>query len=668
MNDPDEQAAQVGPQSSPDEPADHEASASQKSGQSLRRAGVLLALAALVAYYNSFQGQFIYDDMGSIPHNATIRHLWPIGPVLSPPAGETVQGRPLLNLSFALNYAISGAHGTSVRAYHITNLLIHVLAALVLLGILRRTFLLPSMRDRFGLASVGLALAGALLWTVHPMQTESVAYMVQRAESLMGLFYLLTLYCVIRSAESSRIVWSLAAVAACAAGMATKEVMATAPLIVLLYDRTFLAGSFRGALRKRWGLYAVLAACWGLLAYLMMGAGNREGTAGFGAKQVVDTWTYARTEMWTILHYLRLAFWPDALCLDYGWSFTKTMTEALPGAVVVALLAAGTIVGLRRGRKWGFLGAWFLVILAPTSSIVPIRDAVFEHRMYLPLAAVATAVVLGGFVLWEKLCRGRGWFSGEAASWRWVAPWTALSLVAVTLVSLTVLRNRDYSSLLTIWGDTAEKCPSNPRAHYNFGMALCAVDKADQAIEQFREAIALNPQEAQAYVNLGATLMGRDELPEAVLQLRRALALNPGSVEAHNDLGAVLCKQGDYDQGVSEFHKVLELDSRNVTAYRNLGLAYCKQGKTELGLDQYREAIRLNPENPQAYFNFGTALSQLGKIDQAVEQFRLAIQVSPQFVPAYKVLVTILDNAGRQEEAMEVRRQAVRAGLVPASR
>jgi tetratricopeptide (TPR) repeat protein len=658
MNDPEEQAAQSGPQKPANEPTDHPAPVAPEGGQNLRRAAVLLALAAGVAYYNSFQGQFIYDDMGSIPHNQTIRHLWPIGPVFSPPAGETVQGRPLLNLSFALNYAFSGAGGASVRAYHVTNLVIHVLAALVLFGILRRTFLLPSMRDRFGRVSLGLALAGALLWIVHPLQTESVAYIVQRAESLMGLFYLLTLYCVIRSAASSRVLWSLAAAAACAAGMATKEVMVTAPLIVLLYDRTFLAGSFRAALRKRWGLYAILAACWGLLAYLMMGAGNREGTAGFGAKQVVDTWTYARTELWAILHYLRLAFWPDALCLDYGWSFTKTMAEALPGAVAVALLAAGTLVGLRRGRKWGFLGAWFLVILAPTSSVVPIRDAVFEHRMYLPLAAVVTMVVLGAFVLWGKLSRERGWFSGEAAPGRWTAPWTALAVVAVVLTGLTVLRNRDYRSLLTIWQDTAMKAPSSPRAHYNFGMALCAADKTDLAIDQFREAIRLNPKESDAYVNLGVALMGRGDLTEAIGQLRGGLALDSGNVEGHNDLGAALCKQGDYDQGINEFHQALHLDPRNITAYRNLGAAYCKQGKNELGLDQYREAIRLNPENPQAYFNLGMALCQQGKTDLAVEQFRKAIEVSPRFVPAYKVLVTVLEEAGRTEEAMEVRRQA----------
>jgi hypothetical protein len=160
-----------------------------------------IVLAALAAYHNSLEGTFVADDSNSIVKNPTIRQLGRIGEVFSPPRnGETVSGRPLLNLSLAINYAIGGLN---VRGYHVTNLAIHIAAALALYGILRRTFLLPALRDRFGRAATWLALAGALWWTVHPLQTESVTYIVQRAESLMGLFYLLTLYGVIRGAGSS---------------------------------------------------------------------------------------------------------------------------------------------------------------------------------------------------------------------------------------------------------------------------------------------------------------------------------------------------------------------------------------------------------------------------------------------------------------------------------
>jgi hypothetical protein len=153
---------------------------------------VVLVLAALATYRNSFASPFVFDDRTSIEENQSIRRLWPLGPVLSPPCnGETVGGRPLLNLSFALNYALGGL---DVRGYHAANLAIHLAAALLLLGVVRRTLLLPGLRERFGGAATPLALAAALLWMVHPLQTESVTYIVQRAESLCGCFYLLTLY------------------------------------------------------------------------------------------------------------------------------------------------------------------------------------------------------------------------------------------------------------------------------------------------------------------------------------------------------------------------------------------------------------------------------------------------------------------------------------------
>ena len=227
-------------------------------------AGGLIVLATVLAYRNSFSGPFIFDDL-AISQNPTIRELWPIWKPLCPPNhGEPVTGRPLLNLSFAVNYAVSGLN---VRGYHVANLAIHVLAALLLFGILRRTFLLRSLGNSQIPTPIYFALAIALLWAVHPLQTESVTYIVQRAESLVGLFYLLTLYCFIRGATWGRgRYWYAAAVLACLLGMASKEVMVSAPLIVLLYDRAFLAGSLREAWRRRYGFYLALAPpgfCWG---------------------------------------------------------------------------------------------------------------------------------------------------------------------------------------------------------------------------------------------------------------------------------------------------------------------------------------------------------------------------------------------------------------------
>lgn len=240
------------------------------------RLAVLLLCAAIVgataaAYWRGLGGPFLYDDVDSILGNATLRHL---SSALRPPPGLTVSGRPVLNLSFALNYAVSG---TAVWSYHALNMAIHACGALLLLGLVRRTLVsLPHGAPRAA-GPAGMAFAIALVWALHPLQTESVAYVVQRAESLMGFFYLLTLYAFVRWMEPGRGsgAWAGISVAACLLGMGTKEVMATAPLMVFLYDRTFVAGSFREAWRARKALYLSYAACWLPLAYLVGGTGGR---------------------------------------------------------------------------------------------------------------------------------------------------------------------------------------------------------------------------------------------------------------------------------------------------------------------------------------------------------------------------------------------------------
>ena len=270
-------------------------------------------------------------------------------------------GRPVPNLSLAVNYAIGGLN---VEGYHVVNLAIHILAALALFGLVRRTLLLPALVERFGSASTGLALAVALVWALHPLQTESVTYIIQRAEALVGLFYLLTLYCLLRGATSARTwVWYAATVGTCAMGMASKEVMVSAPLVAVLYDRLFISGSFKESLRRQWGWYLALAATWailGLLVYMSLGRG---GTAGFNMGMSV--WEYARTQFGCIMHYLRLAFWPSPLVLDYGDGTASQAADIIPYAIGVGLLLAATAVALARRPKWGFLGVWFFAILRP---------------------------------------------------------------------------------------------------------------------------------------------------------------------------------------------------------------------------------------------------------------------------------------------------------------
>jgi protein O-mannosyl-transferase len=499
-------------------------------------APLLLVLAGLLAYQNSFTAPFVFDDTSSILNNDSIRHLWPIGDALSPPSVAGVGGRPVFNLSLAVNYALGGYN---VWGYHALNLAIHILAGLTLLGVVRRTLLQPALRERFGAVANELALATAVLWTVHPLQTESVTYVSERCESLMGLFYLLTLYCFIcGTASPSAGLWFMLSVATCLLGMATKEVMVTAPLIVLLHDRTFVAGSFRAAWKQRWRLYTGLAATWLLLGYLLIGLHYRKVGYGLGL-----TWqAYAMTECRSVVSYFWLAIWPHPLVFDYGSDTISNLADAAPYALILLVLIGVVVIALKRWPAIGFLGAWPFVILAPASSVIPVvGQPMAEHRMYLPLAAVITLVVMGIYALMGRRSVG------------------VFLVLAVGLGLLTAQRNEDYRTKLSIWTDTVAKCPDNVRARSNLGRALLNAGRMPEAIEQYEQALRIQPNFAPAHDSLANALVQEGRLDEAIRHYEQALRFDPGLVDAHYDFGLALEKAGRVPEAIQQYEQALRL-------------------------------------------------------------------------------------------------------------
>ncbi|HEV8347961.1 MAG TPA: hypothetical protein VGQ16_15405 [Vicinamibacterales bacterium] len=278
------------------------------------RSFFLITAITCAAYASSFGGVLVFDDGPAIADNPNIRSLWPISHAMSAPPDTTVSGRPIVSLSLALNYALApGDVAEHLWAYHAVNLALHLLAALTLFGIVHRTLTSVTMRDRWGANATPLATVIALVWAVHPLQTRSVTYVVQRAESLMGLFYLLTLYCAIRG-------WTVAAITACAVGMATKESMITAPLIVLVWDFLFrnpqsIRNPQSSIRNVRAPLHVGLLLTWTILAALIVD-GYRAHSVGFGLRGWT-WWSYLITQAGVVTHYLRLAFVPRPLVLDY---------------------------------------------------------------------------------------------------------------------------------------------------------------------------------------------------------------------------------------------------------------------------------------------------------------------------------------------------------------
>ncbi|MDY7093143.1 MAG: tetratricopeptide repeat protein [Acidobacteriota bacterium] len=618
-----------------------------------------VALAVIAVYAGSLSGPFIFDDEHALVENTSIRSLWPPWAPLATPADTPLAGRPVASLSFAVNFALGGL---SVTGYHVFNVLLHLLAVLTLLGLVRRTLELDGLRDRFGAAAPWLAGASALLWGVHPLVTESVTYVVQRTELLMGLFYLLTLYFFVRavSATEHRGRWFAASVAACALGMGSKEVMVSAPLAVLLFDRLFVSGSFAGALRERAGYYGGLAATWLVLVVAVLTGGGRGTSVGFGASGI-GPFDYLLTQAGVLVHYLRLAFWPSPLVLDYDdWPIAESFLSVAPQLLLVTALVALVVWGIVRGRGWAFLGACFFLILAPTSSVLVIATEVAaERRMYLPLAALVVLVVVGGYGL---LTRRFGWHQGE----RGLPPRTAATVLGVVLAAVAgvfafaaVERNADYRTALSILGDTVEKRPGNARALNNYGAALLAADRTNEAIGYFSSALEISPNDS-VYTNLGIALAQRGQLDLAVEQYEKSLEIEPDNAKTLVNYGNALLQTGRFEEAAERFERSLELAPERAEAHNGLAVARWQLGQREEGLAAFQRALELRPDYRDAHFNLGMAYLQAEQLEEAESHLKSAVRLDPDYARAQAQLGVVLARQGRSAEAVPVFREVVR--------
>jgi hypothetical protein len=569
--------------------------ATAKSSRPRWLAPAMVSVLGAIAYIDTFKSPFIFDDEW-ITHNRDIRQLWPLTTVLFSKANVH---RPMVALSFAVNYAISGLN---VWSYHAVNLTIHILAALTLFGIVKLTLTGERLRGRFGANADSLALAVALVWMLHPIQTMAVTYTVQRCESLMGLFYLLTLYTAIRGFNSGSRKWYALSIAACAAGMLSKQVMVTAPVLVLLYDVLFVTGSLRTSFGKRKWFYLGLAGTWTVLAATLIAAPTNQ-TAGFAVKTITPL-RYLLSEFGVIVYYLRLAVWPSPLCLDYVWPRASTAAEIVPFAIIVGALVFATIYCVMRLKPIGYLGAWFFLVLAVTSSIMPFDDLIFEHRLYLPLAAVAALVVLGGYSggrwLLDRAAFRYGSSAGTASDVGRRLALASIVIVVAALGFLTLRRNVDYRNPMTLWMDVLAKQPQNGRAHNNMGVLLLEKQDFDSALPQFDLACLYSPNSTNAHCNLGLVLSVKGRYAEARQELNESLRIKPDFDRALFNLGQLSDAEGKDDEAISLFRQTLDLNPSYQLAHLKLGQVLERTGKVSEAQEQYEAERLLYPESTGA--------------------------------------------------------------------
>jgi tetratricopeptide (TPR) repeat protein len=554
-----------------------------------------LVVATVLAYVPALDAPFVMDDEMTIDASSA----W-TAPVQFPTAG-----RPVVLATLAGNYALNRALGVDQRrdpdgpykaiGYRLFNLLVHVLTGALLFGVLRRAMRERTIPEDWRAIADPVAGTVCALWLLHPIQSEVINYIVQRSEALASLFYLATLYASQRAWQGtrrSRFRWYSLAVAACVLGMLSKEIVIAAPLAVMLYDRAFRLTSWRALLRpgngRGWLYVALWTACLATFAAFEFGA--RGATAGFGAG--IPWYAYFYTQCWAIAHYLRLVVWPAGLAVDYGFSAVRGM-NGIPGALLLSAFGIATIVAWTRVPRWGwfaFLGSWFFMLLAPSSSVVPIAsEAAAERRIYLALAAVLVLAVVTAEWLRHR-------FATRVAPRRFGA---AVAAVAVALALATAARSHTYSSAEALWRSAVRAVPENPRAYGNLGWALLRqpVPKLAQAESAFAELMVRDSTCHFGCLQYANVLTRAGHLAEAVPVLERAAASDSANVLPERELALALMKLGEYGRAIPHVERIVA-QFPTMDHLVLLGVAYLSVGRRDDAIATFRRTENLDGGSP----------------------------------------------------------------------
>jgi tetratricopeptide (TPR) repeat protein len=596
-------------------------------------------------FANSFAIPFLFDDYFEIQANPTVQQLAPLGSYFT-------RSRGLTALSFALNVRQGGMNAWG---FHFVNVVIHVANALLVYILVLSTLRLPVFAGRYTPRARILATLVALVFVAHPLQTMAASYIVQRAESLASFFYLSTLLGAAGALTATgrrRIGLAALALLAAVLGVLSKEIVATVPVAVALYWFCFLRSQGGGSPRRWLALVALLVVPVGLgllLArdYLMpaMGpidplAGPRAWlfipTAGFQVEGI-GSWQYLITQFGVIAWYLRLFFIPAGQVFDYGWPFADTLWRAdvlLPLALLLGLLVAA-VLSYRRYRLATFCLGWVFITLAPTSSFIPLRDAAFEHRMYLPIIGLAWLVIVGGYDLLAAVAAR----SGQAPRRLWRAAAIAAGGWIAVLGIATMQRNAVFADTFRFAEDNARKAPQHWRAQYQYGEALMKKNQPEDAIAAYEEAIRLNPNQGSARVSLGSIYLQRHRYEDAERVLEPAARLSEESVvaAANQNLAVVYQVRGDLDRAEEALLRSIELKPQWTATQRQLAGVYARKEFWMPAARYYNDALRANPRlksqiaGPAAVANFkaGIQLASERKWEGALKLLNQALDYDP---------------------------------------
>lgn len=553
-----------------------------------------LVVATYFAYAPALRAPFLFDDVPTVV---------PSGEWKSIPGSPTA-GRPIVLATMAANFAANQTLGIDMRenseapnkavSYRLFNLFVHLLTGALLFGVLRRAMREQAIPEDWRAVADPLAAIVCALWLLHPIQSEVVNYVVQRSESLAALFYLGVLYSSQRAwdaAGSSRLRWYATAILSCICGMLCKETIISAPLAVMLYDRAFRLPSWRAILSpgdgRGWLYVSLWTAC--LVTFVAAESGARGDSAGFNT--AMRWYAYLYTQCWVIAHYLRLVVWPNALSIDYGYQ-TIHGARGIPGLVLLAAFGAATLLAWTRVARFGwfaFLGSMFFMLLAPSSSVVPVLLEVgAERRIYLALAVVLVLAVVAAEWLRRRL-------AARVPAQRFVL---VAAAVALSLAVATGARSRTYNSSEALMRSAVKALPENSRALGLLGWTLfkSPVPQYAAAESALVKALAQDSACPGKCLEYGTLLSNRGRYAEARPLLQRHLDWVPMNVLAGRLLAYDDMKLGDYSGAVSNLEHVVQSEPTESHLVM-LGVAYLSAGRRDEAKSTFRYLATFDTSN-----------------------------------------------------------------------
>ncbi len=586
---------------------------------------LLISCLGLIVYSNTFFGSFHLDDFQLIVENSQIKNIHHFQNIWN-----YLPCRFLLYLSFALDYQW---YQLRVLGYHVENLIIHLVSALLVWWLVLLTFSTAAMKipDNKITADSGLiALFAGLVFVVHPIQTEAVTYIAQRAASLVTLFYLvsLCLYAKSRLVSSSgraSLFYFLSSLVMAIMAMFTKEIAITLPLTILLYEISFL----KVGKGLNWKyitpfLLTIFVIPLAMLFFSSTKAINfQEMNHAIKGSSEISSSHYVLTQLRVLVTYIRLCFFPFHQNVDYDYPIFRNIFE------VPVLLSLMFLMGILFWAKHLFLKYrilsfsifWFFLTLLPESSLFPIKDVIFEHRLYLPMPGYSIFLVAGLYYLFGK---------NTIRS-------MVIMLIAIIVgyAALTYQRNKVWNNEFTLWDDAVQKSPHKERPYINRAKAYYDQGNVDRAMADYNRAIELNTDDELAYTDRGFLYTQQGNSAKAMSDFDKAIKINPVYPMAYYDRGLAFEAQKNVSQAFNSFTKAIELNPHYLEAYAKRSLLYRQSGDWPKAIADFTRVIELSPLNAESYNDRGVLYGERDYWDKAIVDFTKAIKLNPQYATAY---------------------------------